>query len=420
MHERVYTARTMAEALGQAKKELGRDARILRTRYLGGRGLLGWLRGGRDRWEVTASGNGEGLSPLAGEAGLVKGHYAAETPTVDVEPALDGREAREDRVTRRIGGRPASPTVGKQPAAVGEPLPPERERDVIRLALEELLDRSGLERTPDAAGPGDLAWLEPTLLAQDVDTGLVKDVLQRVRMDLTGRQLGRAKVVAGEARRILAETIKTVQPASGQRACGGARVVVLVGPTGVGKTTTLAKLAARAAVGAGQDVALVTMDTYRIAAEQQLRTYAEIINVPLRVVQSAGELHRAVRECSGRDVVLVDSAGRSPTHARQLEELTRWVDGAEPDETHLVLPANAGLASAKLALERFVGVGVDRVILTKLDEAASFGLAANVSYWHGLPISYVTMGQEVPDDLDLADAADLAGRILPVDQEERL
>ncbi|CAE7409212.1 flhF, partial [Symbiodinium sp. CCMP2456] len=193
---------------------------------------------------------------------------------------------------------------------------------------------------------------------------------------------------------------------------GGRRVVALVGATGVGKTTTLAKLAANYRLRDGARVGLVTVDTYRTAAVEQLRTYAEIIDLPMEVVSTPEEMRRAVTKLAALDLVLIDTAGRSPRDGDRLQVCSDLLDAASPDETHLVTTVTGTARGMRDALERFAPVRPTSLLLTKLDEAPSLGHAAAPVLDSGLPVSYLTDGQSVPEDIRLADAKSLAGRLL--------
>ncbi len=199
-----------------------------------------------------------------------------------------------------------------------------------------------------------------------------------------------------------------IQPVAGTR-----RVVALVGPTGVGKTTTVAKLAANFKLAHGVRVGLITVDTYRIAAVEQLKTYAEIIDLPLAVVNDPAEMPRALDELGAVDLVFIDTAGPQPARRGQDPRAGR-VPAARhgPDEVHLVLSAVAGQRSLRAAVERFAMVQVDRLILTKLDEADSLGGVLAVLGLSSRPVSYLTTGQAVPDDIEPADRKRLARLIL--------
>jgi flagellar biosynthesis protein FlhF len=183
---------------------------------------------------------------------------------------------------------------------------------------------------------------------------------------------------------------------------GRRRVVALIGPTGVGKTTTIAKLAANFRLRDGIRMGLVTVDTYRIAAVEQLRTYAEIIDLPMKVVTSPREMRRALDELSGLDLVLIDTAGRSPRDELKIQELKSLLAEAQVDEVHLVLSLVASARSLQATAEKFAPAGATALILTKLDEAVGMGTLLSMARRTTLPISYLTTGQDVPDDIEHA------------------
>src|SRR5262249_30919073 len=192
------------------------------------------------------------------------------------------------------------------------------------------------------------------------------------------------------------------------------RVVALVGPTGVGKTTTIAKLAANYRLREKRRVGLITVDTYRIAAVEQLRTYADIIDLPMEVVSTPREMREAVQRMRTFDLVLMDTAGRSPRDEVRIQELRNLLAEASPDEVHLVLSAASSARTLAAAAEKFAPVGVTSLLVTKLDEATGLGNLVTLTRACGLPISYLTDGQNVPDDIAVASAKRLAQLILNI------
>jgi len=187
---------------------------------------------------------------------------------------------------------------------------------------------------------------------------------------------------------------------------------VLVGATGVGKTTTLAKLAAQFRIKEGKKVGLITIDTYRIAAVEQLRTYARIIDTPLEVVLTPQELRLAIERLADCDIILVDTAGRSQFDAPKLDELRAFLKAADPRETHLVLSATSSRAVLQKSIELFSGLGVNRVLFTKLDEAVGIGTLLAAVHKLDVKMSYITTGQDVPNDIEVGDGRRLAEMIL--------
>jgi flagellar biosynthesis protein FlhF len=192
------------------------------------------------------------------------------------------------------------------------------------------------------------------------------------------------------------------------------QVIAVVGPTGVGKTTTLAKLAAKFSLEQGKKVALVTADTYRIGAVEQLRTYARIMGVPLEIAISPEEVAAGVEKHQDKDVVLIDTVGRSQRSDEHLQELKAFVDAASPTETHLVIAASLAPEIQREAVEKFKMLSPTRLIITKLDESPNRGCVVNLPLSTGLGISCMTAGQNVPQDIDFADAGKMARTVLEV------
>jgi flagellar biosynthesis protein FlhF len=254
--------------------------------------------------------------------------------------------------------------------------------------------------------PEELFRLFADLLDADLSEDLARELVERIRSEAPGAEWADPVLAKARIARMIEAEIHIAGPIAVTP--GRRRLVALVGPTGVGKTTTIAKLAANYRLHQGKRVGLVTMDTYRIAAVEQLRTYANIIEVPIRPVLSTGELEAVLKTMLDRDVVLMDTAGRSQNNRLRLSQLRSFVAAAQPDEVHLVVSATTNRLGTLQVLERFLPLGANRLIVTKLDEAAAFGVFLNAALATGLPLSYVTTGQDVPEDILPADADALA------------
>lgn len=188
--------------------------------------------------------------------------------------------------------------------------------------------------------------------------------------------------------------------AVGGRGRSGPFTVALVGPTGAGKTTTAVKLALSAAAFGARRVGLLTLDTYRVGALEQVATYAEIATLPLEIVYEPRELMPAMQRLFACDVVLIDTPGRSP--AARGDDWRAMLHTLAPDETHFVLPASTSLAAARAAREGARAMGATHLLLTKLDEAPGLAGVAELAMRCDLPARWITDGQEVPADLHVA------------------
>ena len=204
--------------------------------------------------------------------------------------------------------------------------------------------------------------------------------------------------------------ISTATPFSGFQ-----KVLAFVGPTGVGKTTTLAKLAARFSLMEGKKVVMVTADTYRIAATEQLKTYGRIMGIPVEVANSDVDITGILNRHKNADLVLLDTAGRSPSNEEQLVELKKFIALSQPDEIHLVISATTKYHDMIRIIEKFgQAVPINRMIFTKLDETRYYGSFLNLMSNFQIPLSYYSTGQNVPDDLEVPEDVSLSERITKV------
>ncbi len=251
------------------------------------------------------------------------------------------------------------------------------------------------------------------LIDLDLGEDLARELVERVRTQAGSGELSDPVMLKARIARLIEGQIHVAGPIAvtpGQR-----RLVALVGPTGVGKTTTIAKLAAVYRLREKRNVGLITVDTYRIAAVEQLRTYADIIDLPMQVVSTPREMREAAGRMDGLDLILLDTAGRSPRDEIKIQELRSFLTEAAADEVHLVLSSVAGAKTLKQVVERFATVGTTSLILTKLDESTGLGHLLPVLRDSRLPLSYLTNGQNVPDDIEVADPGRLARLVLEMD-----
>ncbi|MCQ1527981.1 flagellar biosynthesis protein FlhF [Lutispora saccharofermentans] len=190
------------------------------------------------------------------------------------------------------------------------------------------------------------------------------------------------------------------------------KVAVFIGPTGVGKTTTMAKLAALYTLTKKKKVGFITSDTYRIAAVEQLRTYSDIIGIPLTVVYSPQEFASAVENYKEEDIIMVDTAGRSHKDKYQLMELKHLLDSDIESQVYLVISAGTKMSDCRDILNSYSFLEDYKLLFTKLDETSSYGAIVNLSYMTKKPLSYLTYGQSVPDDIEVADKSKIINSLL--------
>ena len=192
----------------------------------------------------------------------------------------------------------------------------------------------------------------------------------------------------------------------------GVRIVALLGTTGVGKTTTLAKIAAKFVLEQRANVALITADTYRISAVEQLKTYSDILELPLEIVYNPSELSAAIERHRNKELILIDTAGRSQHNEYQMRELEEFLRINPRIEKHLVISATTKYTDAKQIMNKFSQVNPDKIIFTKIDETGSLGMIVNLLNDNRYSLSYITTGQSVPDDIERASSEIIANLLL--------
>ncbi len=372
----------MAEALAQVKRHFGRDAVILSTRSVPRKRLLGHR--GRSSIEITAAQSVADLPP--GVRGI----------------GAEGRQNARESVSSHQPAKIAAAEANANDSLLGE-------LGSLRGMVYELVRETHRSRIGGAPPP--LFEMYLALVQNEVAERIAEQLIDRVRKELPEEKLGEPEKVRARLAAAVEEMLPTAGPVR-VPASGKPVIVALVGPTGVGKTTTAAKLAANFQLREHKRVGLITIDTYRIAAVEQLRTYADIINIPLEVVMTPDQLREAVGRLSDRDVILLDTAGRSQRDAVKILQLKQFFAAVRPHEVHLVLAGTAAEAVLHETIERFRDVGIDRVIFTKLDEALGFGVMLSCLSKAEARLSYVTTGQDVPDAIAVAESKRLARLIL--------
>lgn len=199
----------------------------------------------------------------------------------------------------------------------------------------------------------------------------------------------------------------------------GGRKVMLLGPTGVGKTTTIAKLAAIKALWEHKKVLLLTSDTYRIAAVEQLKTYAKILGVPIEIIFDINTIPSVVDEHDNAEIILLDTAGRSQRDKKNMELFENLYNAFTPDAVHLVLAANMKYKDMLDVVEHIPNIPISHLLFTKLDETVSYGSIFNIQQVMGCPVSFLTVGQNVPKDIETATGSRIAEFLMKSEEERK-
>lgn len=404
MQIKKYEAVDMPSAVKMIKSDLGSDAVILSTRTIRkGDRVFGLF--GRAMLEVTAAvdwaaATSDDTPPGAGRPpgqGNFRGPAMDELPSWFYPLKEDINEIR-DSMARLQSWEGQGP---------GE-----------RRLLQELSDiktavEASLKQTEEGAAsetPALLTQLKQRLVLNDVAEETVDSLLARIGNGLPESLLVSSKKLEAMVRAILTHIFR-VQGGLGQWD-EGPKKVALIGSTGAGKTTTIAKLAAAYALTHKKKVALVTIDTYRIAAIEQLRIYAGIIGIPVDVVVQQADLDRTFEKHQDKDLILIDTAGRSHRNLAQMRELATILGPDRDVEKHLVLSATTKWADMLSMLETYRPVGYSYLLFSKIDEGNSHGTILDAVLQSGKAVSYLTDGQRVPEDLREAAVKDLVDLVL--------
>lgn len=437
MRVKRYIVDTMPDAMEKIRSELGADAVILSTKDLKVGGFLGMFS--KRKIEVIAASEeneknaskaslgsrASGMKPPSSAPVIrpaVPDAYrksaqmfaaAASEALKNPAPASSSLDADREEVLAAAASVKSQdlerqPTKIVTPHTPAAPLGGGRAEDGKRAAAEErLLDefremklwigQLAKQQNRSREMPELLHRTRNLLIEQDLDEELIDNWIESAYQDW----LDSGKTANDEQLRTVLR--KTVSSFLGDRIGDGIRsdtkIVYIAGPTGVGKTTTIAKLAADQIFRARKKVGFITADTYRISAIEQLRTYSSILNVPLEVVQSPGDVQRALQRLSDCDLILMDTAGRNYLNELHVAELHSLLNYEKQSETYLVLSLTSKSQDMIKITEHFSKYGLDKVIFTKLDETASVGPMYNLLQRYPLKASYIANGQNVPDDL---------------------
>ena len=426
-----YRAADMQEALSKVKKDLGADAIILSTRQVrGGGGTFGLF--GKPMLEVTAAreapdAQDDGASSLAALPRFARNALAGRT-------AARSGDGSESDLMRQMLARNKMETESML-APLQDDIHDLKEimqtagdsqRNAVRedTALQQLradmadmrqLMQSLTTQTTDlrnAEYPDNLVVLYQQLIFNGMEEKFAKRLVEESLKSIPGKELEDFSYVKIFVARMLMKIIQTTNGV--QTTPDEQKVVALVGPTGVGKTTTVAKLASEQLLKHRRKIALITIDTFRIAAVEQLKVYAKIMGVPVTVVQSKAELRQAIDNHADADVIFVDTGGRSQRDDLQMSQIYKLFGDAEGIDIFLALSATTKDADLTEITRRFNEIPLSGVLFTKLDESTTFGSIFNHAIRFKLPVSYLTTGQKVPEDIETATKERLVDLLLNI------
>lgn len=398
-----FTADTETNAILKAKEELGKDAVVMNIKTITPKGFMKFFK--KPICEVTAARDDnvdyKKTEAREKEAEPVRPSYEVSA----IEQKLDnlkGLLEKQMEDTKILERREASKQLSKEEEAEIS------EVSSDSLSFEQTSSKDGGEKQSNLNVCMQLIYRQ--LLNNEVEESFVNELTSEIQTSIK-KDAPVDRVLAAVYQKLV---LKLGQPSLINLLPGKTKYVFFLGPTGVGKTTTIAKIASSFKIEAKKDVALLTADTYRIAAVEQLRTYAQILGIPLKIVYSASEIASEKEELDKHELVLIDTAGRSDKNKESIDEVRELIDTIpeEQREVYLVLSATTKYRDLVRITKSYSDIGSFKLIFTKMDETETIGNLYNVLMLTKAPLSYVTFGQNVPDDIMKADTQSIAKQLL--------
>ncbi|KHD38289.1 flagellar biosynthesis regulator FlhF [Clostridium acetobutylicum] len=365
-----YIVKSMNEAMAKIKYDLGSDAVIISQRKVKKRGILGIFS--KKLIEVTAAVDNS-KDTKKRENIYSKPQYTEENSNLNESVEALKRAMKKHEETTKVEKR----RVLEDVKSSGE--------DRILREMEEMKKLIG-NISSSNADQEEKSEIELKLEEADINEGYIKEIVKNIMDDKSDIDLN-LKLKSALEKNI--EISKTEEKG----------IITFVGPTGVGKTTTIAKLAGKFSLIEKKKVGLITVDTYRIGAVEQLRTYADIMNLPFKVVLTLKEMDEAIKSMQNCDIILVDTTGRSSKNKMQISELRAFVSKTNSLNINLVISATTKNRDLEAIIDGYRQLDFQNVIITKLDETTTYGSIINILNYAHKPLSYVTTGQNVPDDI---------------------
>jgi flagellar biosynthesis protein FlhF len=417
MKMKVFYADTMHEAIRAIKEELGPEALILSTKRVR-RGSLPFSIFGRTLLEVTAAIDSVVDQPVSGQ---VATPLVAQGDSHPVESRREPASAFQDTLSAVLSSSNPSEseeTNVRTPLPTTKPAPGSASHGRFRHLRNELFDlqqllTSSLPDESQAAGsgfPAPLARACRLLVAQGLRASTAESLCLALRRRLSQDSLQSDSEIQDALHQLCTEQIRVSGPVLD--GTNDYKVAMFVGPSGAGKTTTIVKLAAHYRLQENRSVALITLDTCRMAAVEHLRMYANVLGVPLEMAQTTADVIDGIRRHRQASLILIDTPGFGPSETAQLMNLGSIKNSYGSIETHLVLSATTRMPDLRRTVARYDACAVSRLLFTKLDETEDYGNLFELAYQTTLPLSYWSNGQRVPEDFELADPARLADLLL--------
>lgn len=381
----------MAEAMNQIRAELGNDAVILNSREVYTGGFLGFFK--KRNIEVIAATDQESKRK---QTPMIKQKQVS-TPVASPIKAIDKYVKQEDSL---IQVKPSKDLIN--------------EVNELKAMISKM---SAANNQVGPSFPAPIQMMRNLLTDQEVDESIQDEILSSLleKWYVEGANASTDEVYSWLEK----EMTSRISSTSFGGISFSKKYINVVGPTGVGKTTTLAKIAAECVIKHKKKIAFITTDTYRIAAIDQLKTYAKILNVPMEVCYTIDDFKKAAQTFKDYDLILIDTAGRNFRNKQYVEDLKQVIDFENEIETFLVLSLTAKQRDMEDIYNQFSIIEIDKLIFTKADETSSYGAMYNMIIKYNKGIAYMTNGQNVPDDMIATKPNVIAKTIIGVEKNER-
>lgn len=392
-----FTAKTEKEAIENARAELGEGVVVMNVKPVKPKGLFAFLKTPMMEVTVALEEESEKLTAAVSAINSViassqnKEEEAAKSAPADNTPVMETHEKRDGSAVKE---------KRENNSAIEEKL------DSLQSLLEQQLQKpeeekeeAQEEKKEETETDKFMHLLHNTMLENEVDEKYAREIIEEIEL-INKPNIPFDYALANIYQKMI---LKFGKPSGIEPASNGIKLVFFIGPTGVGKTTTIAKIASKFRVDEKKKVALLTADTYRIAAAEQLRTYANILEVPFRVIYTVEEINKALEDFKDYDYILIDTAGHSHQNTTQkdnMRNIIHSVDDRVESEVHLVLSATTKYKDLISIADSYKEMADYKLIFTKLDETTTLGNLLNLRLYTGASLSYVTYGQNVPDDIE--------------------
>jgi flagellar biosynthesis protein FlhF len=409
MRIKKFTGTTIQEATELMKTELGSNAIILNTRKIARGGKLQFL--GKNGFEITAAiddvpQNFKSNNVIKNPSQAFKSYLEqSNSPMLEDNPVESLRKVVERFEERNSNDSSVKRNNLHRDTEQYHQIKGELED--VKSSLKEITDHLKYERMP--ALPDTLKQPYMQLVSSGVEDKIAMNIMQSIYGKLTGEQLQNRTITERHFLSVLESLIQTTESVISKQE--SQRIIALVGPTGVGKTTTIAKLSAKDKLFRNLDVAVISIDTYRLGAIQQMQIFTDVAKIPMEIVYKPEEMTAVLQKFRNKQIIYIDTVGRSQRNQKDLDELQTFIDAACPHEVHLVINASIDAKSGLDILKKFGQLKPTRIIFSKVDETASLGNILNILNGQNIPVSYMTNGQTIPDDISSASAVKIATMI---------